>query len=113
MKKSDVKTYIHRELNQEVTAIGGYYLLNAEVRLPFQGRDILYLTGYAHFDTSCCGAGGCSYVLVPGFIVDWKIKKNREGCHISHIEPVRDPILRRQIRGLIESKTAAQQIRFE
>lgn len=113
MKKTDVKTYIHRELNQEVTAIGGHYVLNSEARLPFQGREVLYLAGYAHFDTACCGAGGCSYALVPGFIVDWKIRKNKEGLHISLIESVRAPVFRRQIRELIENKITAQQVRFE
>ena len=51
--------YVHQPLNQEVTAIGGHYLLVKEVRLPFEGREVLYLVGHAAFDTICCGPGGC------------------------------------------------------
>ena len=39
--------YIHHDLNREVTAIGGHYVLTKEVRLPFEGREALYVVGYA------------------------------------------------------------------
>lgn len=56
---------IHQGLNQEVTAIGGHYVLVKGMCLPFQGRKVLYLVGYSVFDATCCGMGGCSYVLPP------------------------------------------------
>mmetsp|Transcript_8216 Transcript_8216/g.4360 ORF Transcript_8216/g.4360 Transcript_8216/m.4360 type:complete len:114 (-) Transcript_8216:1157-1498(-) len=113
MITTDLQTYIHRELNQEITAIGGHYMFTNEIRLPFQGRDVLYLIGCALFDNTCCGAGGCSYALVWGFIENWKIRKNKEGFPVSMVKPVRDPILQQQIRKLIKDKERVQQVRFE
>jgi len=113
MESPFAEPYVHQELNREVTAIGGYYVLNAEVRIPFQGREVFYLTGYAHFDTSCCGAGGCSYARVIGFIIAWKTRKDKDGHVISIVEPVCDPVSRRKIRGLIKHNGIVQQVQFE
>jgi hypothetical protein len=107
-----VQDYIHQPLNEEVTAIGGHYVLAKEVRLPFQGREILYLVGYAAFDTSCCGAGGVAYALVPGFILDWKGKRNADGLAISQVEPVHDNGVQEKLRALIEKEEMVQQVRF-
>ena len=60
------REYIHHELNCEVTAIGGHYVLTKEVRLPFQGQEVLYVVGYAVVDNSCCGVGGMAYAVYRG-----------------------------------------------
>jgi hypothetical protein len=104
--------YVHQELNQEVTAIGGRYLLAKEVRLPVRGRELLYLVGHAAFDTACCGAGGCAYALVPGFVVDWQARLNSTGLAVSQVEPVRGQEIQRQIRRLIERQEPVHQVIF-
>ncbi len=106
------RDFIHIELNVEVTAIGGHYVFTKEVRLPFKDREILYLAGYALFDTSCCGSGGCGYALVPGFIRNWKHRLNTDHRPISTIEPVYDPTLQKQIAGLIKKIEAVPQVLF-
>jgi hypothetical protein len=108
-----VQEYVHQELNQDVAAISGHYLLAKEVRLPFHGREILYLVGYALFDTTCCGVGGCAYALVPGFILDWKSKTNEDGLAVSQVEPVRDLVVREKVRRLIEKKEMVHQVSFQ
>lgn len=107
-----LQDYIHRALHEEVTAIGGRYTLTAEGRLPFGGRDVLYLLGWAAFDTTCCGAGGCRYALVPGFIVGWKTRQNAEGLSVSLVEPIRDPCVQEAVRRLIEGIETVQQVTF-
>ena len=104
--------YIHQPLNQQVTAIGGHYVLTKEARLPFQGREVLYLVGHAAFDTTCCGTGGVAYALVPGFILDWKGKRNGDGLAISQVEPIRDNGVQEKVRQLIEKEEMVQQVRF-
>jgi len=104
--------YAHRDLNQEVTAIGGRYVLVKEARLPFQGREVLYLVGHAAFDTTCCGAGGCAYALVPGFIVSWKSATNPDGLDVSRVEPIRDAVVQEQVRRLVAGREVVHQIRF-
>lgn len=112
MKTSTRQDYVHRELDKEAAAIGGRYTLTAEVRLPFGHREILYLLGWALFDTTCCGAGGCSYAFVPGFIVDWKTRRNGDGLEVSLVEPIRDPSVQDAVRLLIERKETVQQVTF-
>ncbi len=104
--------HVHLELNQEVTAIGGHYVLVKEVRLPFRGREILYLVGHAAFDTSCCGAGGCAYALVPGFVLSWKDTTNEDGQAISQVEPIVNQGMRKQVQASIEEKEVVHQVRF-
>ena len=66
--------YVHRELDREVTAIGGHYRFDREAQIAFRGQQVLYLCGYALYDTSCCGlggmrlragSGGCRALAVP------------------------------------------------
>jgi hypothetical protein len=107
-----IQEYVHQELNQEVTAIGGYYLLVKEVRLPFHGREVLYLVGHAAFDTTCCGTGGCAYALVPGFIAKWEYRTNEEGLAVSQVEPIHDGNIQEQVRRLIDQREMVHQFRF-
>lgn len=107
------REYVHRELNREVTAIGGHYVLTKEARLPFAGREVLYAVGYAVVDNSCCGAGGMAYAFVPGFVLEWKIKTNDEGLAISLVEPIHDEAVQGEIRQWIERKEVIHQVRFE
>jgi hypothetical protein len=104
--------YVHQELDREITAIGGYYVLVKEVRLPFRGQEILYLVGHAAFETTCCGTGGCAYGLVPGFILDWKGRVDKDGLFVSRVEPIRDKSIQEQVRKAIEKREMVHQFRF-
>ncbi len=105
--------YVHQELGHEITAIGGHYALTKEVRLPFRGREVLYLVGYGIFDTSCCGVGGCTYALSPGFILDWKNETNADGLAVSRVEAIRNESIQAEIRRLIKKQERVQQVRFQ
>jgi len=105
--------YVHQGLNQEITAIGGHYVLVKEARLPYHGREILYLVGHAAFDTSCCGPGGCAYALVPGFVASWHSRQTEDGLAISQIEPIHDTDARRDIVRLIQQLETVQQVMFQ
>jgi hypothetical protein len=108
-----IRRYVHQELNQEITAIGGHYALTKEVRLPFRGREVLYLVGCAVVDTSCCGAGGCAYALVPGFILEWRSQTDGDGLAVSQVEPIRDEAIQREIGRLIEEAEPVHQVTFQ
>jgi hypothetical protein len=112
-KKRKEVEYIHRSLNQQVTAIGGHYVLAKEVRLPYDGREILYLVGHAAFDSTCCGTGGCAYALVPGVIASWHSSQTEDGFTISGLEPIKDAEAQRKIRQLIERSETVQQVIFQ
>ena len=108
----DRQDFVHPVLGREVTAIGGHYVFGKEIRMPYNGRQLLYLVGYAVLDSTCCGAGGCAYVLVPGFLRQWKYKKNQEKCLISKMDPIRDPSVQKDIRRLIQKKEMVFQVTF-
>jgi hypothetical protein len=107
-----IQDYVHQELNREVTAIGGHHVLVKEVRLPFQGREVLYLVGHAAFDTTCCGAGGCAYALVPGFILNWKYRSEEDGLAVSQVEPIHEDGVQEKVRRLIDKKEMIHQVCF-
>jgi hypothetical protein len=109
----DTQDFVHPELGREVTAIGGHYVFGKEIRLPYNGRKLLYFVGYAVLDSTCCGVGGCAYVLVPGFIRQWKYKKNQDDCFISKMDPIRDPAVQKDVRRLIQKKEMVFQVTFD
>jgi hypothetical protein len=109
---TDRQDFVHPELCREVTAIGGHYVFGKEIRMPYNGRELLYFVGCADLDSTCCGVGGCAYVLVPGFLRQWKYKKNQDDCFISKTDPIRDPSVQKDIRRLIQKKEMVFQVIF-
>ena len=108
-----IKNFIHRPLNCEIRSIGGYYVMTKEVRIPLGERNIFYMTGYAVFDTSCCGTGGCAFANVPGFILSWKNQINSDDFYISAMEPVADFDIQNRIREIIRKKEGITQVNFD
>jgi hypothetical protein len=112
-QQSVPKDYVHPDLDAEITAIAGYYVLTKETRLPFDDREILYFLGYGVIDNSCCGSGNCSYAIVPGFIIEWKYKKTADGLPVSRVEPIRDRNLQNDIRAFIQQRELVSQVNFQ
>jgi hypothetical protein len=104
--------FVHPELGREVTAIGGHYVFGKEIRLPYKDREILYFVGYAVLDSTCCGVGGTAYVLVAGYIRQWKYRKNHNDYPISQVVPIHSPSDRKQIRNFIQKKEMVYQVTF-
>jgi hypothetical protein len=106
------KEYTHAELGQEVRSITGYYIPEKEERLKYKGKEVLYVFGAAVVDNSCCGAGGCGYALVPGYVVKWKNKKSKEGLPVSDVEPIRDNAERQEIAAIVKKKESVNDVNF-
>ena len=106
------REHIHQPLDEEVTAIGGSYRLVKEERLEHGGRQVLYIVGHGIFDTTCCGAGGCAYAIVPGYIIDWKTQTTSDGLPISIVEPINDTTQQTEITRLIKFQETIQETRF-
>jgi hypothetical protein len=112
-ERADIIDFIHPVLNTEIRTISGQYVLTRERRLAFNDQRVLYYVGCATVDSSCCGVGGTSYALVPGYIREWKYKKSRGDLSISRVEPIRDTGIQSEIRQLILRNEAVQQVNFE
>ena len=105
--------YTHLELDQDVAiGIGGYYTPQQEVRLKYNGKEVLYVTGQAVVESSCCNVGSWVYAVVPGYIVDWQSSQNDTGLPVTEVEPIADKQVQEEIRQLIQKKEAASLISF-
>lgn len=111
----ETREYIHASPGdeaEEVRSVSGAYVLESERRIEIAGREVLVVLGHAAFDSSCCGAGGCRYALVPGYVVAWKAR-SREGEEVvTEVEPVRDDEARRLVRERIRAVEVVHQVDF-
>jgi hypothetical protein len=94
--------YAHQEMNKDILAPSGYYTPSKEVRLKYDGREVLYILSRAVIDSSCCGATDFNSSLVPGFILKWRAETNKEGLPVSEVEPIADEKVRDSIRKIIK-----------
>jgi hypothetical protein len=107
-----VTRYTHLELNRDIQAPAGYYTPQKEVRLKYNGREVLYIVSQAVIDSSCCGTADYNNALVPGYIVRWRAGKNRDGRPVSEVEPVTDKRARAGIRKIIRETEYVTQTEF-
>ncbi|MBE0481302.1 MAG: hypothetical protein IBX68_10020 [Dehalococcoidia bacterium] len=82
--------FVHQPIGQEITALAGYYTLLKELKLEYDNREVLAVTGMCSIESSCCGRRAFHYAIVPGYLVNWKGKKNGDGLDISEVEPLTD-----------------------
>lgn len=112
-KGRNMHDFTHPELHQEIHAIGGHYMFTKELRLVFKDKEVLILIGHGVYDTSCCGAGGCAYALVPGYIRNWKYKNAEDGMPVSQVDYISDSFAQNEIRRLLEKEENVGQVRFQ
>ena len=105
--------FTHPVLNKAVRTISGHYILSQEKRLSYNGRQVLYLIGCAVVDASCCGPGGCTYALVPGYVKRWKYKQTSDDLSVTQVNPIKDIDVQKALRRLIMEKEPVQQVNFE
>jgi hypothetical protein len=110
--KTKTRQYAHIPLDEEVQAIGGYYVLEKEVRLPYHGEEVLYVIGMSLVDSSCCAVTGCKYAIIPGYVLEWHHRTNEEGLPVTEVQPIRDESTRKEITDLIKAADFVQHVEF-
>jgi hypothetical protein len=103
--------YTH-QLNKEILSISGRYDLEKEEKIEYNGRALLYVVGQYVMDSSCCGYGGGRYVVIPGFILNWKSGINKDGIPTSVIETIQDEETKKDLVKLIREKENVSQVQF-
>jgi hypothetical protein len=104
--------FVHFDLGKDIaTGIAGYYTPEKEVRLPYRGREVLYITGKAVLEASCCGTGTWVYATIPGYIERWHTS-DELGRPVSEVRPIGDEGEREEIRKIIEDRELADLIQF-
>jgi len=104
--------YTHLELNQDIRAPSGYYTPQKEIRLQYNGREVLYIVSHAVIESSCCGASDFVSAQVPGFIVRWRGETNAIGLPVSDVEPITDIEIQDKIRKAIKENEGLSQVEF-
>lgn len=108
-----LQDYSHPLINNEITAIGGHYVVTKEARLPFQGEEVLYAVGNGIVDRTCCGFGAFCYANVAGYVRQWQYKKGADSRPVSRVEPVTSEREKVQIEKLIKQReTMISQVNF-
>jgi hypothetical protein len=105
--------YRHEELDEEVRFISGSYSFIEEARLPYHGRDVLYVVGVAHVDNSCCGVTGCLFIRVPGYVIAWKDTTDDTHRPVSTITPIKDTREQTDIKRILGKNYPHSVIEFE
>lgn len=109
---ADLVEFKHFPLEEEFEAIGGRYRFLKEEVLEYGGREVLYLLGAALFDTTCCGTGGCGYVLVPGYLVEKHSREDESGSRMSLVEPIKSDKEQDEIRKELLTREQVNQVNF-
>jgi hypothetical protein len=95
--------YTHLELNKDVFTPSGYYAPQKEVKLSYNGREVLYTVSQAVIESSCCGVSDYCSAQVPGYILGWRVEKNDTGLPVSVIDPITDANAREAISKIIRN----------
>jgi hypothetical protein len=112
MEYVPLSKYTHLELNSDILAPSGYYTPQKEVRLKYDGREVLYTISRTVIECSCCGATSYNSALVPGYIVRWQTEKDEEGSPVSEVEPVTSEKARDDISKIIKETEHVSQTEF-
>jgi len=111
--------YTHLPLGEDVEAFAGYYTPENEVRLKYNGREVLYVTGHLVVEATCCAedGSGCRtanywYALVPGYLLRWQCERNEAGRPVSEVELIADQETQNQIRQIILNNEAISRVDF-
>ncbi len=101
-----------KEMNTEIRSISGYYTYLGEMQLKIGDRAVLCAEGVGVVDRSCCGAGGCSFFEVAGYMVSWKKSINSSGNAVSDVIPVEDDGERNLIKQVLRKIYTQAQVNF-
>ncbi len=104
--------FVHPKIGEEIVAISGRYQVIKEGLLSYDEREVLYLIGFAAFDSSCCGEGGCGYALVAGFVNALRAREHESGAKISLVAPIIDESPRKEIEALLMANEFVNQVNF-
>jgi len=109
--------FAHLPLQQEIEFLAGSYWISEEEKIPYEGREVLCLVRDASPFTSC-GVGGCGQfsgfrsILIPGFVIRHRYKKNEGGLEISEVETINDEDTRKDLQEIVQQKYGTPHLEF-
>jgi len=110
--QESIRSYIHKEIDQQINTISGYMMYLEEIQLNFRGRNVLCVIGVGVVDNACCGIGGCTFIEVPGFVVSWKNSVDMSSRVMSEIESIKSEMDKSEIKLMLDRLYPHSQISF-
>ena len=114
-----VKTarYAHLPLNKDIEAFAGYYTPEKEVRLTYNAREVLYVTGHVVVETTCgigqnCTSANYWYATVPGYIIGWQTATNKDDLPVTEVRIITDSATQNAIRDIILKNESVARVDF-
>jgi hypothetical protein len=98
------KEFSHLELGTEIHNIAGYYVPLEEHILPFDGKEIIFLLGFACIQASCCGVRSWNYIQVPGFLLKKHSRGGGELPLVSEVDTIEDSDTRLRIAEILTAE---------
>ncbi len=108
----DIYEFVHPEPDSTVTAVGGHYTVTGVHRISIDDSDILYISGAMMIDTSCCGVGGCGFLMVAGEIVAYASGVDSSGRIISRVKRITNSSRRESIQKALSARHPYFQVSF-
>lgn len=103
--------FIHPELGEDVQGRAGYYIPIEEHTLTHNGREVIYILGYARLERPCCGDGAnWGYIQVPGYLVRRQIRGKGNTQSVSKVEIIQNENDRNNIRQSLQQQHPGAQI---
>jgi hypothetical protein len=106
------KNFKHFAIGEEIRSAAGGYIVQKEALTKIGEKEILYYIASAFFDTSCCGAGGCGYAIVVGYVADHQFKQDKNGTLLTEVETIESENEKEKIKKILLDKEKLDQVVF-
>lgn len=106
------KNFKHFAIGEEIRSAAGGYIVQKEALAKIGEKEILYYTASAFFDTSCCGAGGCGYAIVAGYVTKYQFNQDKNGTLLTEVETVESENEKEEIKKILLDKENLDQVVF-
>lgn len=120
-----MKKYIHRNPGDPVEIFNyndtedkssSMYISDSKIiqenLISVNNKNFLYIVCASVAGSACCGAGEIRFILVAGYVHEWKNSCIGVGCPVSMVEPLTDEDERRSIDAVLKGKHPALQVCF-
>lgn len=109
---SATQRHVHQPPGTEVRAPWGEYTVRREGRIPYDGRDVLYVLADIAVGSACCGTAAGRILIVPGYIGSGGDAPLEENPARSRIIPVRAAREREAIGRILRKRVAPVTVVF-
>lgn len=106
------KNFKHFAIGEEIRSAAGGYIVQKEAVTKIGEKEILYYIASAFFDTSCCGAGGCGYAIVVGYVANYRFNRDKNGTLLTEIETIESENEKEKIKKILLDKEKLDQVVF-